>query len=142
MKESDFTDPETQQIQSFIDSYLALHLSRVADTAAVDHPDDDILSAFAEGTLTAREAGPAVAHLAKCSFCRGITAELVRLEMALDATESMPPAAVSEQPSRISDVLSGIVSRILGSSEGAVFAHNEDEKAESEPEKDLPDGDK
>ena len=94
------------------------------------HLDEDSISAFVEGNLSGTEAAPMTSHLVACSFCRHKTAELVRLDSQF-AEESETPAA-STEPSKVSDVLSGILGKLFGASEGAVFAHNEDESEEKE----------
>jgi len=52
-----------------------------AATPAVDHPDADVLTAFAERSLPKREQGVMLEHLARCGDCRDIVA------LALPATE-------------------------------------------------------
>lgn len=56
-----------------------------AATPAIDHPDADILTAFSERTLTERERGTVLAHLASCSDCREI------LALSLPETEAVQP---------------------------------------------------
>ena len=51
-------------------------------TAAVNHPDADLLTAFAERSLPERDRGIVLEHLARCADCRDIVA------LALPATES------------------------------------------------------
>lgn len=111
-------------IQGLIGQYLA-NRPAVSDNAA--HLDQDTLSAFVEGSLNERQATPVVGHLVKCDFCRHVSAELIRLDM--EFAESAPAtAAVDQAPGKISEVLSGLFSKIFGPVDGAVFAHNEDEK--------------
>jgi hypothetical protein len=52
-----------------------------AATPSVDHPDADVLTAFAERSLPKREQGVVLEHLARCGDCRDIVA------LALPATE-------------------------------------------------------
>jgi len=48
-----------------------------------DHPDADLLTAFAEGRLPDRERAPVLAHLAQCGHCRQVLAfALPQLEPA------------------------------------------------------------
>lgn len=111
-------------IQGLIGQYLT-NRPTVSDISA--HLDQDTLSAFVEGSLSERQATPVVGHLVKCDFCRHVTAELIRLDM--EFAESAPAAAsVDQAPGKISEVLSGLFSKIFGPVDGAVFAHNEDEK--------------
>jgi len=62
-----------------------------AATPAVDHPDADVLTAFAERSLPKREQGVVLEHLARCGDCRDIVA------LALPATE--PVEAVANRSS-------------------------------------------
>jgi hypothetical protein len=62
-----------------------------AATPAVDHPDADVLTAFAERSLPKREQGVVLEHLARCGDCRDIVA------LALPATE--PAEAVGNRSS-------------------------------------------
>jgi hypothetical protein len=121
------------KIQGLIDRYLKA--KTVNNNGEGQHLDEDSLTAFVEGNLSQRESKPIVSHLVDCSFCRHITAELVRLDLAF-AIEEIPLAAVqNEQPSKISEVLNGLLSRIFGTNDAAVFAHQEEEKAPEETEK-------
>ena len=95
------------------------------------HLDEDALAAFTEGTVNEREAGPMITHLVDCSFCRHVTADLIRLNAAF--AEETVPAVPANESAGISEVLSGLFSKIFGTTDGAVFAHNEDEE-QTEPE--------
>jgi hypothetical protein len=116
------------QIQGLIGRYLATR--NTTSPSANGHIDEDSLSAFVEGTLNARESDSIVSHLVDCGSCRHETAELIRLDLAFAEEETSAIADTSVQPARISEVLSGLFSKIFGSTEGAVFAH--EEKAENE----------
>lgn len=137
MENIDPKDPQQIRIQGLLDRYLVSNFSggRISTEA---HIDDDSLSAFVEGGLAEREAGPIVRHLADCSFCRHVTAELVRLDVAMSGEEeavTIEPAVKS--PTRISDILGGITARIFGGGDSAVFAHGEDDnKADDADTKD------
>ena len=117
------------QIQGILDRYLASNNKGI--TAEGSHIDDDSLSAFVEGALNRRESDSIVSHLVGCGFCRHTTAELVRLDLAF-AEEAPAQIAAQAEPSKISEVLSGIFSKIFGTTDGAVFAHEEKEKDEGE----------
>ena len=122
------------KIQGLIDRYLKAKTAN-NNVSEAQHLDEDSLTAFVEGNLSQREAQPIVSHLVDCSFCRHITAELVRLDLAF-AVEEIPLGVVqNEQPSKISEVLNGLLSRLFGTNDAAVFAHQEDEKATEETEK-------
>lgn len=103
------------------------HLRRSALTAppiAPDtHLDDDSLSAFTEGRLSENESVPVLKHLVACTFCRHITAQLVRLDADVgEAQDSLPVA--QEDPGRIRRFLDDLGSRVLVPSEDeAVFAY-------------------
>ena len=125
-------NPQELQIQGLIGRYLATR--NTISPADSGHVDEDSLSAFVEGTLNARESDSIVSHLVDCGFCRHATAELIRLDLAF-AEEEIPAITDSSvQPARISEVLSGLFSKIFGNTEGTVFAHEEkpetDENAE------------
>jgi hypothetical protein len=122
------------KIQGLIDRYLKAKTANNGVSEA-QHLDEDSLTAFVEGNLSERETQPIVSHLVNCSFCRHITTELVRLDLAF-AIEEIPPAVQSEQPSKISEVLSGLMSRIFGTNDAAVFAHQEEEKIEEKTSED------
>ncbi len=131
MENTGNTNPQEIKIQGLLDRFLKVRSAAGGALTNQDHLDEDTLAAFVEGNVRAREAKPIVSHLADCSFCRNITAELVRLDIVFaDAPE---PVAVAEaQPSKIADVLNGILTRIFGSNEGAVFAHHEDDEPEDD----------
>lgn len=125
--------PQEIKIQGLIDGYLK---AKRANNSANEgrHLDEDSLTAFVEGNVSRRELPAIVSHLVDCSFCLHITAELVRLDLAFASEEVPTVAAESEQPSKISEVLSGLLSRIFGTNDGVVFAHEEKEKEVEESE--------
>lgn len=134
MEKSTQMNPQEIKIQGLVDRYLASR-SNLGQIPA-SHPDQDALAAFNEGILSEREAAPLMSHLADCGFCRHISAELVRLDLEL----AEQPLAASlhqqaQEPTKISEVLSNLFAKIFGTSDGAVFAHHEDEKKESDEEK-------
>lgn len=130
MENTDQMNPQQLKIQGLLDRYLyARPTAAAADSA---HLDDDTVAAFVEGTLTAREEMPTVSHLADCSFCRRRTAELVRLEIELAGDVPEPREAAESSPARVSDVLTGLLAKIFSPTDGAVFAHGEQD---DDPEK-------
>lgn len=120
-------------IETVVDRFLR---SRPAEQAAAasSHLSEDTLANFVEGTLSQREGLPVVTHLASCSFCRHISAELIRLELEF-AEEPVVETVAAAAPTSVADVLNNLISKIFGTNDGAVFAHNEDEKP-AEKEKD------
>ena len=132
--EAQNTTPDIR-IQSLLEQYLRLRASdRDLTQGDERHLDEDSLNAFVEGNLGQREAAPILTHLVDCSFCRHVTAELVRLDFAFAENERVDAIAESKEPVKVSEVLSGILSRIFGASEGAVFAHQESEEEEKSSE--------
>lgn len=125
-------NPQELQIQGLLDRYLAS--SNKGNTAEGSHIDDDSLSAFVEGSLNRRESDSVVSHLVDCGFCRHTTAELVRLDLAFAEEGAPVRVAAPAESSKISEVLSGIFSRIFGTTDGAVFAHEEKEKEKKDEE--------
>lgn len=125
---------EEIRIQGLLDGYLKRQ-SATALSTPQDHLDEDSLTAFIEGNLSARESKPIVNHLVDCSFCRHVTSELVRLDLAF-ADEPIHTAVQESQPSKISEVLNNLLARIFGTNDSAVFAHHEaEEKTENKEDK-------
>lgn len=122
---------EETKLQGILAAYLS---SRTDVPPTLIHLDQDTLAAFSEGLLNERESGPVVSHLADCSFCRHITAELVRLEFEF-ADEPIMTRSESSEPSKISAVLSSLFEKIFGSADNAVLAH-EEKKEEKEADGD------
>lgn len=132
MENSGNMNIEEIRIQGLLDVFLKRNSSARRFAGDSDeHLDQDTLSAFVEGSLGERQAGPVVSHLVDCSFCRHVTAELVKLDAAF-ADEPAREAVADAQPSKISEVLGGLLSRIFGTGDGSVFAHHEDEKKSDE----------
>ena len=132
-------DTQNAKIQGLLARYLELR-SKTSDRRDIrsGHLDEDTLNAFTEGTISERETLPIVNHLSDCGFCRHKTAELIRLELEFaDLDEPMVVRETSE-PASVSSVLSGILSKIFGSTEGAVFAHEEKEEADKDRSEEEP----
>lgn len=117
---------EELNIQKLLSNYLHLRVSSNALSSEGQHLDEDALSAFVEGRLGQKESQPVVSHLVDCSFCRHVTAELVKLDFAF--AEETPQTFEIETPSKISEVLSNVLSRLFGTNDSAVFAHQEKEE--------------
>jgi hypothetical protein len=131
-------DPQELKIQGLIDRYLNHRDAALGPDALERHIDQDSLAAFTEGSISEREAAPLVRHLVDCSFCRHITAELVRLDLAF-AESPVPESVPSAEPTKVSEVLSGLFSKIFGTTDGAVFAHNETEGSEEDKDEEAKD---
>lgn len=126
---------EDLKIQGLLDNYLRFRSSN-AIINNDKHLDEDTLTAFVEGNLSPRETAPALRHLVDCSFCRHVTAELVRLDFAFANEEAAVPVALRQsEPTSVSDVLSNLLSRIFGTSDSAVLAHQEPEEEKKEAKK-------
>ena len=132
MEHSRDISPENKRVHELVDRYLIsrrILKSSAAETSV--HLDDDSLATFVEGTLSQRELGPMVSHLVDCSFCLHKTAELVRLDLEFsDSSEIDRAVETSPQPAKISAVLSDLFSKIFGTNDGAVFAHQEKDDSE------------
>ncbi len=138
MENKGLINSEDVQIQGLLDCYLRLRISSNALSSEGQHLDEDSVAAFVEGSLVQRDAQPVVKHLVDCSFCRHVTAELVKLDFALADEEATQVAVDDEKASKVSKVLNRLLSRIFGTTEGAVFAHQEKEDSEKteKPEED------
>lgn len=132
MGNTQLNNAETARIQGLLGRYLELRSRRRDELSA--HLDEDTLSAFTEGTISEREALPVINHLTDCSFCRHKTVELVQLELQFADMDAPVQVREASEPASVASVLNGILSRIFGSSEAAVFAHEEPEKEEKEEE--------
>ncbi len=136
MEKNTHMNPQELQIQGLIDRYLSSRTAPKVTTGS--HLDEDSLAAFVDGNLNARESGTIVSHLVDCGYCRNVTAELVRLDLTFALADPAGNTAEPSEPSRISEVLSGLFSKIFGSSDGAVFAHHEPDEKEEDRGKNNP----
>lgn len=123
------------RIQGLLDSYLRTSAANTELSPEINHLDEDSLTTFVEGNLDELEAKPIITHLADCSFCRHVSAELIRLDTAF-SEDTQTAAVISEEPASVGAVLSGILSRIFGTNDAAVFAHNEEDESEEKDAKD------
>lgn len=124
---------EEIKIQGLLDRFLKVRTANSNSRGSEQHLDEDSLTAFIEGKISERESPAIVAHLVNCSFCLHVTGELARLTDNFAENEVIISAPAKE-PTKVSEVLSGLLSRIFGTSDGAVFAHQEDEKDKEEKE--------
>jgi len=119
-------------IQHALGAYLQARNTLVNVDPDSRHLDEDVLTAFVEGNLSERESKPVVSHMADCSYCLHVSAELIKLDLAF-AEESGIADIPATAPASVGEVLGGIMKRIFGSNDGAVFAHEEkSEEEESE----------
>lgn len=120
--------PHNLEIQNILDRFLNSRSKSANLKASQDlHLDEDFLSAFIEGSISPREADGIVKHLLECSFCLNLTAELIKFDYALAETPERTAAAETGDPAKISEVISGLLSRLFGNGNGAVFAHQEND---------------
>ena len=114
------------KMQRLLESFLLSRKSLKSSAAETSfHTDEDFLTAFIEGNLGERESLPIVSHLSNCGFCRHKTADLVRLDLEFRGEEENVRTAAAAEPHKISEVLNGLLTKIFGNADGAVFAHNE-----------------
>ncbi len=118
------------RFQGLLERFLRVRSAGDKASDADRHLDEDSFAAFVEGNMTMREATPVIKHLADCGFCRHKTAELVKLDLAFAETE-IPASIPQTAPAKAADVIEGILSRLFGSGDAAVMAH--EEKPSDEP---------
>lgn len=128
-------DSQELQIQKLLHGFLKSDGADATGTSSQGHLDEEMLSAFIEGTLTEREGVPVIKHLVECSFCRHVSAKLIRLDLAFAEGRVFVPANDVHEPVRVSEVINGLFSKIFGSSEGTVFAHGEKDEDSDNGEK-------
>lgn len=116
------------------------------ELANAAHPDDDVINAFVEGTLDDRESRALASHLVNCASCLHLTAQLIRLDPAVEEVSSAAVAEEERGPlQRFFDRLTtGIAPSI---DEDAVFAYqdngesNKSDNAEADPKSTETDSD-
>lgn len=130
MENEEIIDPLEVKMQDLLNRYLRLRSTTGGFESQQSHLDEDSLTAFVEGNLSRREAGPMLSHLVACSFCRQVTAELIKLDVFF--ADEAPVPAPAEKPAKVSEVLGDILSRLFGTNDGAVFAHHEEKEEKEE----------
>jgi hypothetical protein len=70
---------------------------RMKVTVATDHPDPDLLAAFAEQALPERERAPVLEHLARCADCRDVLA-IATAPVGSATTQTKDTAAARKAP--------------------------------------------
>ena len=121
-----------KQIQSALGNFLKARKNGLDPDAHQGHLDDDLLTAFVEGNLNENEAKPVVSHLADCSYCLHVSAQLIKLDLEF-AEEPRAVRVQESEPASVGAVLSGILEKIFGSNDAAVFAHEEKESESDDP---------
>ena len=107
-----------------VHAHLRRRASIAPPIAPGEHLDDDLLSAFTEGRLNENESTPVLSHLVACSFCRHITAQLVRLDSDL-SVERESSIVDQKNDGRIRRMLDELGSRVFAPSDDeAVFAYH------------------
>src|SRR5579863_3772617 len=69
-------------------------LQRPSPATVASHPDADLLTAFAERSLTARERGHVLEHLTRCSDCREVVVLALPTAEAAALASSVTPARI------------------------------------------------
>lgn len=127
MSQNERTNPQDLKIQQIVGGFLRRRAPRDAYSLKSEHLDEDSFNAFVEGNVSEREARPILSHLVDCSFCRNVTAELIKLDYAF-AEDEIRISETSNAPVKVSEVLGNLLSRIFGQNDAAVFAHQESEE--------------
>ncbi|MBV9208999.1 MAG: hypothetical protein JOZ52_00135 [Acidobacteria bacterium] len=116
---------QTEGIRRMVHQHLRRRALVAPPFAADTHLDEDALSAFTEGRLSEQESAPVVRHLVACSFCRHITAQLVRLDSEVGESSAASAAPMPEEPGRIRRLLDSLAERVFTShDDDAVFAYH------------------
>lgn len=131
MANKDTLNLEEPRMQKMLGNYLQNRAAEKMQETGSMHLDEDLLTAFVEGKTGERESPAVIRHLVDCTFCLHVTAELVRLNTAF-GDEPIPVLTGSSEPASVSSVLQGLLSKIFGTADGAVFAHQQDEEPEEQ----------
>lgn len=121
------TNKETDNLRRMVHAHLRRQSLSAPPMVASAHLDEDALAAFVEGRLGETDSPPVVRHLVACSFCRRITAQLIRLESEVgaetrDAAEQPVP---QEDHSRVRRLLAELGERVFPqSADDSVFAYH------------------
>jgi hypothetical protein len=107
-----------ETIKKLLEIYL---ISSPAIPENEDHLDDDVLSAFIEGTLSKRELKPIMSHLVKCAFCRHLTAEIIKF----DSIISEEPISQTAEPTKLSETINKILSELFQTAPTPIEAFEE-----------------
>lgn len=124
MNEKSSMNKEMTAMQEALGRFLKARAG-IGPAAEGPHLNEDTIAAFTEGALSRRESENAVRHLVDCGFCRKVTADILRFEAEFSGSGDSVAALDREPPSSIADVIGGLLGRIFGPADGAVFAHEE-----------------
>lgn len=141
----DGTKNETEAIQFMIHQRLRTNTN--VETLG-EHPDEDSLSAFLEGRLDESGSTQIVSHLIVCGSCRHLTAQVTRLDLQIDDSQTYDSPLIDHydspldesEPGRLRSLLEGLASRVFpASQEDVVFAYQNppDQDAGTEPTADA-----
>jgi hypothetical protein len=124
----------TEAIREMIDHRLkSISASATMALPAESHLDEDTISAFVEGRLSATEARPVLSHLTSCGLCRRTSAQVLQLDEVAPDNVTQP---MEETTGRIRDFLSQLPSLVSSTGEDVVFAYqnpaSEEEKEQAE----------
>jgi bacterioferritin-associated ferredoxin len=120
----------TEAIREMIDHRLkSISASATIALPPESHLDEDTISAFVEGRLSAIESKPVLSHLTACGSCRRASAQILQLDEIAPDPVSQP---AEETPGRIRDFLSNLPSLVSSSDEEVVFAY-QNPASEEEP---------
>ncbi len=106
---------------------LKLYLKRRSlDPTAnvVEHLDEDLLTAFAEGRLTKRVEASIVSHLIECSACRHSVFFIFRLTEQLEANTNLAVTSTVKSNS-FHEFWNQLRVKVFNQTDNAVFAHQE-----------------
>lgn len=122
---------EEVRIQGLLDAFLRSE-GRTGSPVG-EHLDEDTIAAFADASLSEREAQGAILHLISCDACRRLTSDLNRIATELEEM----PVSVPEgsAPASISEVMSDVLARLFGQApDSAVAAYKEEEPGPDDAE--------
>lgn len=97
------------------------------------HLDEDILSAFIEGTVTEKQAVPILRHLIDCGFCRRLTAKLNEINETFD---DIAVCADNGRTNKWFDLWNNLTESIFRPYDNAVTAHEAEEQDDAEKPED------
>ena len=130
-------ETKTGVMQGLIHQRLKARLS-LSETSSDSkaHPDDDSITAFAEGRLDEEQSTGMVSHFVNCAACLHLTAQIVRHQTAADEVEEETVPDTEPGPfRRFLDRMSPDLEPLGGNS---VFAYQiKDEVVDNTPESDM-----